>query len=57
MVNSRMSRRCPVYVPYMPRIFKDTGHLWSIYGASPGDRYIKMRLSTWFLYIDVLPGM
>jgi hypothetical protein len=33
-VKSRMSRRCPIYVPYMSHIFKDTRHLWGMYGAS-----------------------
>src|SRR6478672_32002 len=29
----RMSRICPIYVPYMSHIFKGMGHIRSIYGA------------------------
>jgi hypothetical protein len=29
-----MSRICPVFVPYMPRILKDTGHLRSNSGTT-----------------------
>jgi hypothetical protein len=37
MGKRRMSRRCPVYAPYMSRIFKEAGHLRDNYGANTKD--------------------
>ena len=36
-VKGGMSRICPAYAPHMSRIFKEAGHIWSIYGGNAGD--------------------
>jgi hypothetical protein len=55
MVKKGMPRRCPIYVPYMPRIFKDMGYLWSMYGACPEHREVNQE-STYGLPTSVQRG-
>ena len=44
-VSAGMPHRCPIYAPYMLHIFKDMGHLWSMYGTTPAHPYLKIPLS------------
>ena len=45
MVTRGMPRRFPAYAPHMPRIFKEAGHLRSIYGATAGDPSVLTEIS------------
>ena len=40
-----MSRICPAYVPHMSRIFKEAGHIRSIYEACTGHPKVRIHVS------------
>jgi hypothetical protein len=49
-----MPRRCPVYAPHMPRIFKEAGHLRGNCGASMGQAGIWMLLSIFWAVLAII---